>query len=199
MGPEVTVSRCRRAPYATYRLLPTSSQFPSLAIFAIEVFVGVGDVGDLHRLAVEDDLRSGPQGDRAQVDGIGDRRRVEKIPRRRLASFDGLDPGCGGGALGPGSGAGGEASSLPSGCRLPLTNSWGFCPWKPARIVPRSPTNMIPSGACRGPATRNPPAGWASCRRRTRRVPTPAGSPWPRIGNGSCRRPGTRNHSSPAG
>ena len=140
-----------------------------------QVLVGVGGVGDLHRVAVEEHLPARPQRDGAQVDRVGDRRGVEEAARRGLA------------ALGPprasvpwrcGRAPSAFCGARRSGSHLPWANSCGFCPWNPAMIAPWSPTNRMPSRDHLDVVRPRPPrAGAASCRRRTRTGPAPARRP----------------------
>ena len=56
-----------------------SLELPALAVVAVEVFVGFGGVGDFHVFAVELHLSAGAEGDRAEIDRIGNGRGVEEV------------------------------------------------------------------------------------------------------------------------
>src|SRR5512147_1715038 len=68
------------------------SQLPTLPVLAVQVFVGVGDVGDFHGLAVEKHFRPRPQCDGSEVDRIRDRSGVEEIPGRQLSALERWEP-----------------------------------------------------------------------------------------------------------
>ena len=149
--------------------------------------------------AVEEHLLSRPGGRRCPrltASVIG--RRVEEAARRRLAPLARPRPTVPASAASPcrrralaGSRLRGQSGSL-----LPLANSCGSWPWKPARIVPCSPTNRIPSLDIATPCASISPGRRGlmppSYQNRSR-----AGRPpRRRTGSGSCRRSGRRSRSS---